>query len=130
MDELKTHIVIDFDGTIFTNSFPEVGELIPHAKTIINRWYENNTIVINTCRAGKYEGMAEDALKKNGIKFHWINCNSPQLIQSFGQDCRKLSAYQGIYIDDNQLGGLPKDNKGQVDWLAIYSITREIHHIL
>lgn len=64
MDELKTHIVIDFDGTIFTNSFPEVGELIPHAKTIINRWYENNTIVINTCRAGKYEGMAEDALKE------------------------------------------------------------------
>ena len=58
---MKTFILaIDFDGTIATDSFPEVGTLIKDADRIIQKLYEEgHDIIINTCRTGKYEGLAE-----------------------------------------------------------------------
>ena len=118
MKPRKLVIAIDFDGTICELKFPEVGEMRPMADFYIRKLYsEGHHIVINTCRSGKYEGMAEDFLKENNIPYHYINSNMPYLIEQYGQDCRKISA--DIYVDDKCLMGLPSS------WEEIYQIIKE-----
>lgn len=110
----KLILAIDFDGTIAELSFPEVGALRKDADTVIRQLKEDgHKIVINTCRTGRYEGMAEDFLIKNNIPYDFINSNFPELITQYKQDCRKISA--DIYIDDKCLMGLPS-------WKEIYQI--------
>lgn len=110
----KFVLAIDFDGTIATDSFPEVGVLRKDADTIIRKLYsEGHDIIINTCRTGKYEGLAEYFLKKNDIPYHFINSNLPRVVDFYKQDCRKISA--DFYIDNRNIGGLPS-------WKEIYKI--------
>ena len=109
------NLSIDFDGTICEHSFPEIGKLKPDADTYIRKLYrEGHNIIINTCRSGKYEGMAQDFLDENNIPYHYINSNLPELIEHYGQDCRKISA--DVYIDDRCLMGLPGT------WEEIYNL--------
>lgn len=112
---MKTFILaIDFDGTIATDSFPQVGILRKDADTIIRKLYEDgHDVIINTCRTGKYEGLAEHFLKKHKIPYHFINSNLPRVIDFYKQDCRKVSA--DYYIDNRNIGGLPS-------WKEIYKI--------
>ena len=112
-------ISIDFDGTIVYESWPEPGAVFPNAREVINELYEKgHTIVINTCRSGKHEGVAQDVLENNNINYHWINTNVPDLIHKYGMDCRKISA--DVYIDNKQLGGLPTIPHSEViDWLMV-----------
>lgn len=110
----KLTLAIDFDGTIAEASFPEVGALIKDADTIIRKLHEDgHNIIINTCRSGRFEGMAEDFLTENDIPYHFINSNLPELIEFYNQDCRKISA--DFYIDDKCIAGLPS-------WEEIYKI--------
>jgi len=99
-------LAIDFDGTIAEDSFPEVGEIISGAAYFIDQLYgDGHKVIINTCRTGRYEGMAEDFLNEHSIPYHYINSNLPEKIQAYGQDCRKISA--DVYIDNRNVGGLP-----------------------
>lgn len=108
-------ISIDFDGTICEHSFPEVGALKKDADVYIKKLYnEGHKIIINTCRSGKYEGMAQNVLDAHEIPYHYINGNLPELITLYKQDCRKISA--DVYIDDKCLMGLPDT------WEEIYNI--------
>jgi hypothetical protein len=110
----KFVLAIDFDGTIATESFPEVGSLRKDAAPVIRRFYEEgHYIIINTCRSGKYQGMAEDFLKEHSIPYHYVNCNLPEIIKEYSSDCRKISA--DYYIDDKCLIGLPP-------WEEIYTL--------
>jgi hypothetical protein len=126
-DKTDSVIVVDFDLTIAKVCFPTIVDIMPYAREVINGWWENNVIVINTCRTGRYEGDAVKFLKEMGVKFDWVNCNPPHLIESFGMDCRKLSG--NLYVDDKQLGGLPKLPTGEVDWLKIKRIAKQTHEI-
>lgn len=111
------NLSIDFDGTICENSFPEIGKLKPDADVYIRKLYEEgHKIIISTCRSGKYEGMAQDFLDANKIPYHYINSNLPELIEHYGQDCRKISA--DVYIDDRCLMGLP------ASWEMIYILIK------
>ena len=111
-------LAIDFNGTICELSFPEVGKMIPEADIYINRLYdEGHEIVINTCRSGIMEGLAETFMKEKGIHYHYFNSNMPHLIEQYRQDCRKISA--DLYIDDKCLMGLPDT------WEEIYNIIQE-----
>jgi len=113
-------VAIDFDGTIAESVYPDFGELLPGAKEYINKLYEDGIyIIIYTCRSGKQEAMVSDFLSQHGVKFHLINQNKPELVEFYNIDSRKVSA--DIYVDDKQLGGLPKD------WSVIYEM---IHHQL
>jgi len=99
----KITIVIDFDDTIVTNNYPSIGELKVGAKRVINKLYdEGHTIIINTCRVNEYEDEARKALNDNGIKYHYLNENSEELIEKYNMDCRKISG--DIYIDNKNLG--------------------------
>lgn len=113
----KFILAIDFDGTIATDSFPEVGVLIKDADSIIRKLKQDgHDIIINTCRTGKYEGLAEYFLRENDIPFDFINSNLPRVIDFFRQDCRKISA--DFYIDNRNIGGLPS-------WKEIYKIIND-----
>lgn len=113
----KLVLAIDFDGTIAELSFPEVGALRKGADVYIRKLFnEGHYIIINTCRSGKMEGMAEDFLKSHDIPYDYINSNLPELIDLYKQDCRKISA--DYYIDDKCLWGIPS-------WEQIYKIIQE-----
>ena len=115
MRPTKLILAIDFDGTIAELSFPEVGEIKKDAAYYINRLYsDGHSIIINTCRSGIYEGLAQTFLEKHEIKYDYINGNMPHLIEHYKQDCRKISA--DVYIDDKCLMGLPDT------WEEIYRI--------
>lgn len=114
---MACRLCIDFDGTIVYSDYPKIGKLKPNAVEVINRLYNGGyKIIINTCRAGIYEGYCYQFLKKHNIQYHYINSNLPEDIEFFKQDCRKISA--DIYIDDKQLGGIPDD------WEKIYKLIK------
>lgn len=94
-------IVIDFDGIIVVDKYPKIGMIKRGAKETINKLYEDHTIIINTCRVGQYETDAIKALNDAGIKYHYFNNNSDELINKYGVDCRKISG--DIYIDDKNV---------------------------
>lgn len=114
-------IAIDFDGTIATINYPECGELIEGAKETINKLYSDGYfIIIWTCRYGEAAELAKKFLNDNEINYHTFNEHSPELIELYNNDTRKISA--DVYIDDRQLGGLPS-------WEEIYKILKEKHNI-
>lgn len=105
-------ISIDYDDTIVVADYPRAGIIKPHAKEVINRLYDaGHKILIWTCRAEERKTIAYDYLITNGVRFHLINENLPEVQELYGGDTRKMSA--DIYIDDKQLGGLPDS------WLTI-----------
>ena len=105
-NKYKAILAIDFDGTIVEAKYPNIGYLREGAKEYINKLYEEGYgIVINTCRTGIMEADAINFLARNGINYHYINCNFPYLIEMFGSDCRKISA--DVYIDDKCLFEIP-----------------------
>ena len=93
----RLRIAIDFDGTIVSLRYPEIGMLIEGVE-YINEWYKHHTIIVNTCRSGEHAEAAEKFLINNGIKFHLFNENDPELINIYGSDTRKISA--DYYPDD------------------------------
>ncbi len=118
MKKEKLILAIDFDGTIAELSFPECGKIKKDAVYYISKLYlEGHDIIINTCRSGIYEGLAQKFLEKHEIPYHYINSNMPHLIEHYKQDCRKISA--DLYIDDKCLMGLPES------WEEIYNIIQE-----
>ena len=110
-------ISIDFDGTIVSSKYPNIGTLQHGAREVINKWYEKHCVVINTCRAGEHEQAALWFLKDNGINFHYFNENPTHLIEQYGTDTRKLSA--DIYFDDKAAGGFMGWEKAEkyVEWM-------------
>jgi hypothetical protein len=113
----KLVLAIDFDGTIASLSYPEVGDLIPGAGIMIRKLHsEGHYIVINTCRTDEYQEIARQFLDKHLIPYHKINENIQELIDLYDMDSRKISA--DVYIDDKCLFDLP-------DWNEIYSIIQK-----
>jgi len=114
-------IAIDFDGTIVDHKYPEIGNLKPNAKEVINALVEDgHTIIIWTCRAGVKEQEAANFLLKNGIRFHYINENSKEVLSQFDGDCRKV--FGDVYIDDRNIG------TKHIDWLEIYKLLNARKH--
>lgn len=95
-------IVIDFDNTIFEDNYPLVGELLPNARDVINRLYnDGDTIIISTCREGWAKENAIEALDMYGIKYHYFNENDPDMIAKYNNDSRKIGG--DIYIEDKDV---------------------------
>jgi guanylate kinase len=92
-------IVIDFDGTIVNERYPNIDRLKRGARECINELYDaGHIIIINSCRSGDHEKHMRDFLRSCGIKYHVINNNYSPNIEKHGSDSRKL--YGDIYIDE------------------------------
>lgn len=113
------YVGIDFDGTIATEgSFPDVGELIPHAPNVINKLKNRGfVIVIWTCREGEVAEKAKEFLNTNGISYDYFNENPCDLIAKYGNNCRKVGV--DVFIDDKNIGC------NGIDWLEIERHTDE-----
>ena len=107
-------IAIDFDGTIVTDEFPEVGKVKPKALLIIKRLIaQGHKIIIWTCRD---YGIIADFLDKHFTGIHimsiYVNENPPELRRKFGNDPRKVGA--DLFIDDKSLF-TPTINWGMIE---------------
>ena len=97
-------IAVNFDYTLsigakFTNVGTPNRDLFHY---LINQQRQGNAIILWTCRTGK---PLEDAIafcKNYGLEFDYVNENHPNIINSFGNNPRKIFA--NLYIDNSSAG--------------------------
>lgn len=95
-------IACDFDGVLFTNNWPDIGE--PIWENIIRIKAEKecgHKIVLWTCRSGELLHKAVEKCVEYGIKFDAVNEQLPENIKLYGNDTRKIFANE--YWDDRSV---------------------------
>lgn len=99
MENRKEIIAVDFDGTLCENKWPEIGK--PNTELItelIRRKESGDKLILWTNRVDDKLENAVEWCKEQGLIFDAVNDNLPEIIESFGSNCRKIFA--NIYIDD------------------------------
>lgn len=92
-------IAVDFDGTIATNKFPDIGEPILSTLSRLKEEREKGArLILWTCRRAERLTAAVEWCAEQGIRFDAVNENLPGVIESFGGDTRKIFANE--YWDD------------------------------
>jgi len=114
---------IDFDGTIVTHEYPEIGKPVPHAIDVMKKLISNgNKIILYTMRSGFELGAAEEYLEKAGISLYGVNKNPTQ-----SKWTKSPKVFAHTYIDDAALGCPLIDNehfRPYVDWVKIESLLK------
>lgn len=106
-------IAVDFDGTLVTHAYPEIGKPIPFAiETLKKLQAEGHQLILWSCREGKLLDDAIEYCRQRGLEFYAVNSNYPEDLPDVAQP-RKLTAE--LFIDDRNLCGLP-------DWGIIYQM--------
>lgn len=114
------YIAIDFDGTITTSDYPNIGEIRENAIETLNFLQEEGYVLILwTCRQGEELKEALAFLKENGFVFEHVNKNPKELREIYGNNPRKLGV--DLFIDDKAMS---RDVDNVVDWLLIKSLAR------
>jgi hydroxymethylpyrimidine pyrophosphatase-like HAD family hydrolase len=92
-------IAVDFDGTIVSDKYPNIGifnkELVRY---LIMRKENGDKLILWTCRTGNLLNQAVRHCELAGLVFDAVNENLPEVIKQYGGDTRKIFA--DIYIDD------------------------------
>lgn len=92
-------IAVDFDGTLVTNAWPEIGMPIISVIEYVKRRQKNGArLILWTNRTGEPLSKALAWCEENGIVLSAVNENLPDIIEAFGGDCRKIFANE--YLDD------------------------------
>lgn len=90
----------DFDGTIVTNKFPEIGEPIEDVISLIHKVKASgHYIILYTMRENEYLEEALEFCKNHGIFFDTVNDNLPHMKEFYKNNPRKIFA--NYYIDDH-----------------------------
>ena len=96
---MKRVIAVDFDGTLCTCNWPDIGE--PNTE-LINQLIEEQkagaAVILFTCREKQLLKDAVKWCKKQGLEFDEVNRNMKERIRAYKEDPRKISA--DVYIDD------------------------------
>ena len=111
-------IAVDFDGTIVTHRYPDIGKEVPFAiKTLKMLQKDGHRLILWSVREGKLLQDAVDWCKERGLEFYAVNRDYPEEEKEKNQNfSRKLKA--DVWIDDRNVGGIP-------DWGTIYRIITE-----
>ncbi len=110
-------LAIDFDGTIVSHAYPNIGEPIKNAKEVMDRLMERgHKIVIWTARNGKDLEKVRNWLIKNKYHFECINKN---IINAPYRPWPKI--YCDLFIEDRNVGGL-------LPWLIVEEIVMNIEN--
>lgn len=92
-------IAIDFDGTLFENKWPEIGEPIWEVINAAKTEKQNGAkLILWTNRTGDLLNNALSACKFVGIEFDAVNESLPEWVSHFGNGPRKIGATE--YWDD------------------------------
>lgn len=113
----KKLISVDFDGTIVTHEYPDIGEFLPHAQRVLKRIQDaEHRLILNTCREDsgkrKYLTEAVEFCMSNGINFVSVNENHQD--DDF-RDGKGRKVYANLHIDDKNF----HPENMEVDWLVI-----------
>lgn len=111
-------IAVDFDGTIVTHEYPNIGKEIPFAiQTLKLLQKDGHKLILWSVREGKLLNEAVQWCRERGLEFYAINRDYPEEETNNSNNySRKLKV--DIWIDDRNIGGLP-------DWGIIYRIIKE-----
>lgn len=101
-------IAVDFDGCLVVNKWPEIGDPIEkNIQKLKDEQIDGAQIILWTCREGSKLDAAINWCMAHGIIFDAVNENVPQIVESFGGDCRKIFANE--YWDDRAMVISEKD---------------------
>ena len=97
-------IAVDFDGTIVTHAYPQIGKPIPFAIETLKKLQREDMcqIILYTCREGQLLDDAVNYCKERGLEFYAVNAAFPEETPDM-RIARKLDA--DVFIDDHNLGG-------------------------
>lgn len=112
-------IAVDFDGTIVTHAYPEIGKVIPGALDWLKRFKaEGAKLILWTMRSGDDLEAAIEYLLSNGVEVDAANENLED--QSHWTTSPKILA--DIYIDDRNAACpviQPINEPAQVNWQLV-----------
>ena len=99
-------IAVDFDGTIVTHRYPDIGDEIPFAtETLKMLIKEHHKLILWSVREGKLLQDAIDWCRKRGVEFYAVNKDYPEeKVEYNNHFSRKIKA--DLFIDDRNIGGL------------------------
>lgn len=108
-------IAVDFDGTIVTHKYPEIGEELPFAVDTLKALQQrHHRLILWSVREGKLLDEAVEWCRARGLEFYAVNRDYPEeTTDNNPQFSRKLKV--DLFIDDRNLGGLP-------DWGTIFDM--------
>ncbi len=115
-------ICLDFDGTVVTHKWPDIGEDIGAIPVLKKLLHHGHQIILYTMRSGKELDEAREYLENRGMELWGINNNPDQIKWTTSP-----KVYAHLYIDDAALG-VPLLDKGErpfVDWKAIDRLLRK-----
>ena len=112
-------IAVDFDGTIVTHAYPEIGEdigAIPVLKELVEAGHK---LILLTMRDKEELLAAVEYVQSKGVALYGINKNPAQ--HSWTSSAK---VYANIYIDDAALGcpikwDMSISNRPFVDWTKV-----------
>jgi hydroxymethylpyrimidine pyrophosphatase-like HAD family hydrolase len=133
----KLYISCDFDGTITTHEYPEIGSPVPYAlETLRELNGLGHKIILLTMRghrpviqkikneSGEIIEIKRDCLQEaidylteNGVKLYAVNENPTQ---KFWTDSKKC--YSNLYVDDAAYGApliQPENGRPYLNWLKL-----------
>ena len=111
------NIGVDFDGTIVTHEYPNIGKELPFAvETLRQLQRDGHKIILWSVREGQLLEEAIEWCRARGLEFYASNKDYPEETRQDKHYSRKLKAE--LFIDDRNLGGLP-------DWGTIYRMINE-----
>lgn len=93
---------IDFDGTIVTEAFPNIGEIKPKTIELMKRAKdEGHLVIVWTARSGKLLEDAIEFLNENNVPYDYINENPEDEYAIRGEQGRKI--FCDFYLDDRAI---------------------------
>ena len=106
-------IAVDYDGTLFEGSFPELGAPKRDVIDKVMRFKKHGAeIVLWTCRESGSLDEAIDRCNEEGLIFDAINSNAPSQIEYMqkmlekGEVFATKKIYADIYVDDRAPGSI------------------------
>lgn len=98
-DKPRRTIAVDFDGTLFTDAYPNIGRPIECTIKAAKAEQEAGAqLILWTTRTGKQLAEAVAACKAQGLHFDAVNDSCDDWKEYYGTDPRKVGASE--YWDD------------------------------
>lgn len=95
-------IAVDFDNTLFTDEYPDIGKpILPMIEWCKEQKKLGNKLILWTCREGIPLEQAIDACFQYGLVFDYVNENTKENLERTRNDCRKIGA--DMYVDDKSV---------------------------
>lgn len=116
-------VCVDFDGTVVTHEYPEVGQEVPNAVKVLKALEQKGVrIILWTMRHGDELQDAVRWYEDRGIELFGVNRNPEQ-----GEWTDSPKAYAQLYIDDAAFGCPLRENpqiggRPFVDWYVVEEV--------